>query len=334
MTGDTMTDKVPIEQLSSWLEQMLLIRVFEETGEKLSLRGRIPGGIHPAVGQEAVAVGVMSALEPDDVIASTHRSHHHALAKGLSPEGVMAELYTRSGGVMGGRGGSMHLADFSLGHYGGNGIVGAGVGIAMGVSLGMHLRGDSRVAVGFVGDGGVNVGRLWESVNLASIWSLPLIVVVENNQYAVETHVNHVTGGCDIVRRADGFGLPAFRVDGQDVVAVHEVITTARARATAGEGPTFVEAVTYRYFGHNSGEVARYRTQEEVQDWRSQRDPIDRVHGRLVALDALDDEGFAAMEAAAVVRVDEAVAFAEASPPPEPSVATQNVDDWDSSVAV
>ncbi|MEJ7774234.1 MAG: thiamine pyrophosphate-dependent dehydrogenase E1 component subunit alpha, partial [Nocardioidaceae bacterium] len=308
-----MPDEVSTEQLRSWLEQMLLIRVFEETGEKLSLRGRIPGGIHPAVGQEAVAVGVMSALEPDDVIASTHRSHHHALAKGLSPEGVMAELYTRSDGVVGGRGGSMHLADFSLGHYGGNGIVGAGVGIAMGVSLGMHLRKDPRVAVGFVGDGGVNVGRLWEAVNLASIWSLPLIVVVENNQYAVETHVDRVTGGCDIVRRARGFGLPAVRVDGQDVVAVHEAITGARSRATAGEGPTFVEAVTYRYSGHNSGEVAGYRTQEEVQDWRSQRDPIDRVRGRLVAAGALDDEAFAALESAAVTRVDEAVAFAEAS---------------------
>ncbi len=328
-----MPDEVSTEQLRSWLEQMLLIRVFEETGEKLSLRGRIPGGIHPAVGQEAVAVGVMSALEPEDVIASTHRSHHHALAKGLSPEGVMAELYTRSDGVVGGRGGSMHLADFSLGHYGGNGIVGAGVGIAMGVSLGMHLRKDPRVAVGFVGDGGVNVGRLWEAVNLASIWSLPLIVVVENNQYAVETHVDRVTGGCDIVRRARGFGLPAVRVDGQDVVAVHEAITGARSRATAGEGPTFVEAVTYRYSGHNSGEVAGYRTQEEVQDWRSQRDPIDRVRGRLVAAGALDDEAFAALESAAVTRVDEAVAFAEASPPPEPSSATAGVDVWDAAVA-
>ena len=328
-----MPDEVSTEQLRPWLEQMLLIRVFEETGEKLSLRGRIPGGIHPAVGQEAVAVGVMSALEPEDVIASTHRSHHHALAKGLSPEGVMAELYTRSDGVVGGRGGSMHLADFSLGHYGGNGIVGAGVGIAMGVSLGMHLRKDPRVAVGFVGDGGVNVGRLWEAVNLASIWSLPLIVVVENNQYAVETHVDRVTGGCDIVRRARGFGLPAVRVDGQDVVAVHEAITGARSRATAGEGPTFVEAVTYRYSGHNSGEVAGYRTQEEVQDWRSQRDPIDRVRGRLVAAGALDDDAFAALESAAVTRVDEAVAFAEASPPPEPSSATEGVDAWDAAVA-
>jgi len=328
-----MPDKVSTEQLRPWLEQMLLIRVFEETGEKLSLRGRIPGGIHPAVGQEAVAVGVMSALEPDDVIASTHRSHHHALAKGLSPGGVMAELYTRSDGVVGGRGGSMHLADFSLGHYGGNGIVGAGVGIAMGVSLGMHLRKDPRVAVGFVGDGGVNVGRLWEAVNLASIWSLPLIVVVENNQYAVETHVDRVTGGCDIVRRARGFGLPAVRVDGQDVVAVHEAITGARSRATAGEGPTFVEAVTYRYSGHNSGEVAGYRTQEEVQDWRSQRDPIDRVRGRLVAAGALDDDAFAALESAAVTRVDEAVAFAEASSPPEPSSAAQGVDAWDAAVA-
>src|SRR5258705_238398 len=229
-----MADEVPAEQLRAWIEQMLLIRMFEETAEKLSLRGRIPGGIHPAVGQEAVAVGTMAALAPDDIIASTHRSHHHALAKGLSPDGVMAELYTRRDGVVGGRGGSMHLASFPLGHYGGNGIVGAGVGIAMGVSLGIQLRGDNRVAVGFVGEGGVNVGRVWEAVTLASIWSLPLIVVVENNQYAVETHVDRVTAGGDIVRRAEGFGLTAARVDGQDVLAVHEAVAIARERAASG----------------------------------------------------------------------------------------------------
>ena len=328
-----MADEVPAEQLRAWLEQMLLIRTFEETAEKLSLRGRIPGGIHPAVGQEAVAVGTMAALAPDDIIASTHRSHHHALAKGLSPDGVMAELYTRRDGVVGGRGGSMHLASFPLGHYGGNGIVGAGVGIAMGVSLGIQLRGDNRIAVGFVGDGGVNVGRVWEAVNLASIWSLPLIVVVENNQYAVETHVDRVTAGGDIVRRAEGFGLTAARVDGQDVLAVHEAVAIARERAASGTGPTLLEAVTYRYFGHNTGEVARYRTQEEVQDWRSQRDPIDRARGRLAAAGVLDDAGFAALEAAATARVNEAVAFAEASPPPDPKTVTDNVDAWSLAVA-
>ncbi|MEV4624247.1 thiamine pyrophosphate-dependent dehydrogenase E1 component subunit alpha [Asanoa sp. NPDC049573] len=325
-------DETPTAQLREWLEQMLLIRAFEETAEKLSLRGRIPGGIHAAVGQEAVAVGVMSALRENDVISSTHRSHHHALAKGLSPDGVMAELYARRDGVVGGRGGSMHLASFPLGHYGGNGIVGAGAGIAMGVALGIQHRRDDNVAVGFVGDGGVNVGRLWEAVNLAAIWSLPLVVVVENNQYAVETHVNRVTGGGDIVRRAAGFGVAAERVDGQDVVAVHRMIAGARDRAVSGAGPTLVEAVTYRYYGHNTGEVARYRTQEEIADWRSQRDPIDSARARLVAASALDDDGFAVLETAAHARVEKAVAFAEASPQPDPKTAADNVDAWDVAV--
>lgn len=314
--------------LCRWLEDMMLIRAFEETAEKLSLRGRIPGGIHAAAGQEAVAVGTMAALQPADVISASHRSHHQALAKGLPPDRVMAELYTRVDGVVGGRGGSMHLADFDRGHYGGNGIVGAGVGIALGAALGMHLRHDPLVAVGFVGDGGANIGRLWEFVNLAAIWSLPLLVVMENNHYAVETNVEHVTGGGDIARRAEGFGLPAVKVNGQDVVEVYDAVATARARAVAGDGPTFVEADTYRFFGHNTGEVATYRTTDEVDDWRQNRDPVVRLRDRLVSEGHLDDDTYDAMEEAVVGRVEGAVAFAEASPQPDVGSLTHGVDGW------
>ena len=197
----------------SSLRGMMLIREFEETADKLSLRGKIPGGIHNSSGQEAVAVGVLSALDPLDVIATTHRSHHHTLAKGFSAREVMAELFTKSTGVSRGRGGSMHLGDFHRGHFGGNGIVGAGVGIAMGAALGIQQRGDAKVSVGFVGDGGVNTGRTWEAINMAVIWKLPLIVIIDNNQYAVETFVDRVTGGGDIAKRGEGFGLPSYTIN-------------------------------------------------------------------------------------------------------------------------
>jgi TPP-dependent pyruvate/acetoin dehydrogenase alpha subunit len=189
------------EERIALLRQMMRIREFEETADKLTLRGKVPGGMHNSSGQEAVAVGVLSALAPDDVIATTHRSHHHTLAKGMSAREVMAELFTKVTGISKGRGASMHLGDFKRGHFGGNGIVGAGVGIAMGAALGIQQRGDRRVAVGFVGDGGMNTGRTWESLNMAAIWKLPFILLVDNNQYAVETFVDRVTAGHDLAKR-------------------------------------------------------------------------------------------------------------------------------------
>lgn len=301
------------------LEMMLLIRRFEEEGERLSLRGRVPAGIHPAIGQEAVAVGVMRSLGPDDVICGTHRSHHLALARGLDPARTMAELFGRAPGLLGGRGGSMHLADFDHGFYGSNGIVGAGVGIAMGAALGMRMRADARVAVGFVGDGGVNTGRVWESVNLAVVWNLPLVVVVENNLYAVETTSSEVTGGGSTVERGRGFGIHVESIDGQDVDVVEACAAAARERALAGDGPSLIEAVTYRFSGHGSGERASYRTKEEIELNRQTRDPIVGFRDRLVVEGALSEDELAAMEERVRLRVEEAVAFAESAawPPPE-----------------
>ncbi|WP_051265622.1 thiamine pyrophosphate-dependent dehydrogenase E1 component subunit alpha [Nakamurella lactea] len=308
-----------------WLAAMILIRTFEERGDELALRGKIPGGMHPAIGQEAAAVGIARGLRGTDLVAGTHRAHHHALAKGMTPSAVLAELYGKASGSNGGRGGSMHLADFDLGLWGSNGVVGAGLGIAMGAALGAKQRGTDQVAAGIFGDGGANVGRVWEFTNLAAIWKLPLIVVCENNLYAVETQTSSVTGGADITRRAAGFGLPAFTVDGQDVVSVHQAVSEAADRARTGSGPTFLEILTYRYKGHDSGQVIRYRTDDEVQRWRSSKDPIENYAARLITAGLLDEAGLAALTDTARTTVDEAVTFAEEAPWPDPCTAAENV---------
>jgi TPP-dependent pyruvate/acetoin dehydrogenase alpha subunit len=313
------------DELLEWLQQMLLIRGFEQEAVRLSFANKIPGGIHSSEGQEAVAVGSIRALGPDDVVAGTHRSHHHALAKGLTPRSVMAELFGRVDGCAGGRGGSMHLVDISRHFLGSNGIVGGGLGLAMGSALAMRMQREPRVAVGYFGDGGANTGRTWEFVNLAALWKLPLIAVCENNLYAVETHISRAMAGESVARRASGFGLPAVVVDGQDVVAVHAATRAARDRALAGEGPTFIEARTYRYEGHNVGDSQNYRERTEVSDWRRERDPIERLRLRLREAGALDDAGYAAAEQRAKDLVEDAVAFAEESPWPDPATVDR---DW------
>jgi TPP-dependent pyruvate/acetoin dehydrogenase alpha subunit len=315
---ETALDPRASDQALGWLRTMLLIRRFEERAEQLTVRGKIPGGVHPAVGQEATAVGVAAALTRADTVSASHRGHHHALAKGVSANGLMAELYGKSTGVSGGRGGSMHLSGPDVGFIGSNGIVGASVGIALGDAFAAHYRGEQRVAVGFFGDGGINTGRTWEFLNLAGAWRLPLVAVCENNLYAVETPTAAVTGGGSMSRRAAGFGLTSLSVDGQDVFAVCDAAVAARARALAGEGPTFIEALTYRYSGHGSGEgVGSYRTAEEVATWRQSRDPIERCAARLSDLGALADGDLQILDKEAREAVDAAVSFAEESPWPE-----------------
>lgn len=324
----------PLPQLAddrvAWLSRMLLIRKFEEVAEALSLRGMIPAGVHPSIGQEGVAVGTMSALDPRDPFAATHRAHHHALARGTAPGLLMAELFGKRTGPQGGRGGSMHVGDLDLANLGGNGIVGAGVGIAMGVALGIQLTGDRHVAVGFVGDGGANVGRVWEFVNMAAIWGLPLVVIAENNLYAVETRIDRTLGGGSITRRAEGFGITAECIDGQDVDAVNRAVAAARGRAVAGEGPTLIEAQTYRYRGHGSGERANYRTDDEIEQWRASRDPIDRLAGELISSGGLNSETLDHLQRSADAAVASAVAYAEADEMPNPNSLMGNVDSWPS----
>jgi TPP-dependent pyruvate/acetoin dehydrogenase alpha subunit len=316
---------LPENELVEWLADMIMIRRFEEVADDLSLRGKVAGGIHPAIGQEAVAVGAVRALRDADVVTGTHRSHHHALAKGLPPDQVLAELYGKASGIDGGRGGSMHLADFERGLWGSNGIVGAGLGIALGASLGASVRSTGQVVAGFFGDGGANTGRVWEFVNLAAIWHLPLIAICENNLYAVETPSANVTGGGSVAARARGFGLPAEEVDGQDVLAVYRAVSAAADRARRGEGPTFLEVRTYRYRGHNTGEVIRYRTEGEVADWRSKRDPIDRFAAQLQSAGRLSADELLAVSDKKFAEIDAAVRFADESAWPDPATATVNV---------
>jgi TPP-dependent pyruvate/acetoin dehydrogenase alpha subunit len=306
----------PPEVLREWLEAMLTIRQFETESVRLSFAGKIPGGIHSSEGQEGVAVGSIRALTREDVVSGTHRSHHHALAKGMPARSVMAELYGRQDGSSSGRGGSMHLVDRSLNFLGSNGIVGAGLGIAMGAALGMYMQKQASVAVGYFGDGGANNGRVWESINLASLWKLPLIAICENNLYAVETHISNAMAGESVAARAAGFGLPTVIVDGQDIGAVYEATRQARERAIAGGGPTFIEARTYRYEGHNVGDVQNYREKQEVAEWRAERDPIERFHRKLIGEAIIDEAGYTEIEARAHATVADAIAFADASPWP------------------
>jgi TPP-dependent pyruvate/acetoin dehydrogenase alpha subunit len=315
----SLPEGVTSEHLLEWLDGMLMIRHFETESVRLSFAGKIPGGIHSSEGQEAVAVGTMAALGGQDVVSGTHRSHHHALAKGLGPRPVMAELFGKATGVSGGRGGSMHLVDADRRFLGSNGIVGAGLGLAMGAALGMKLQSQPLVAVGFFGDGGANNGRVWESVNLAALWGLPLLAVCENNLYAVETHISDAMAGASIADRASGFGLPAEAVDGQDILAVYDAVRRARQRALAGGGPTFLEMRTYRYEGHNVGDVQNYRELAEVEDWRANRDPISRLRRLVEASGVLGPDGYDAAVERARAAVDDAIVFAEASAWPDPA---------------
>lgn len=315
----------PASDLAEWLEMMVLIREFEEACEPLALANKIPGGAHLAVGQEAVAVGAIRALRPTDLVGSTHRGHHHALAKGLTPRSIMAEIYGKATGCRGGRCGTMHLSDVSLGYIGGNGIVGAGIGIAGGAALAAHLSGSDQVAVAFVGEGGSNTGRVWESVNLAAIWRLPLIVICENNLYEVETRLRRAMVGESVARRASGFGLPAVEIDGQDVCAVYRETAKACQRARSGEGPTFIEALTYRYHGHNTGEKVTYRTDDEVELWHRVKDPILRLRSALEAAAIMASDDFKIIVARVRTVIADAIAFAEESPWPDAESALADV---------
>ncbi len=304
---------------ADWLRQMIRIREFESVLDGLSMKGLIPGGVHVAIGQEAVAVGICAALSSADVLTCGHRAHHHSIAKGIKLEAAMAELFGKATGVSGGRGGTMHMAEMGVGLLGGNGIVGAGVGIAVGSALAGKMLDEARIAVGIFGDGGANIGRVWESVNLAALWKVPVIIVCENNQYAVQTPTHRSTAGDTIAARAVAFGMPAWRVNGQDVVAVHEAVCRARENALQGHGPTFIEAVTYRYLGHNTGEVTSYRPDTEAEEWRDLRDPIKQMAALLTEEGLVTDDEIDRISEEERAKVQRAIEFATSSPFPEPS---------------
>jgi acetoin:2,6-dichlorophenolindophenol oxidoreductase subunit alpha len=264
--------------------QMLRIRSFEEAANDLYRGAKMPGLTHLYMGQEGVAVGACEALRQDDFITSTHRGHGHCLAKGANVRRMYAELLGKEDGYCRGKGGSMHIADFENGNLGANAIVGGSAGIATGAAQSAKMRGTDQVVVCFFGEGALGQGLLYEVMNMAALWSLPVVYLCENNQYNEYTHFSETTAG-NIVARAAAFGIPGEEVDGQDVLAVNEVLRRAVARARAGSGPSFVVANTYRYHGHHVGDVDReyYRSKEEESEWKTNRDPIERLGSALIA---------------------------------------------------
>jgi pyruvate dehydrogenase E1 component alpha subunit len=316
------TDKsMSPERLKDFLREMLLIRRVEEKVEERFRAGELPGFLHVAIGQEAVAVGVCRALEDGDVIASTHRAHAHALAKGMHPNELMAELYGKVEGCSHGYGGSMHLYDTEHGLIGANAVVGGGLPAIVGSALAFKLRGEPRVAVAFFGDGATNIGTFHEALNLAQLWLVPAVFVCENNHYAESTPARQQLPLTDLTKRAEAFGMHSARVDGQDVEAVHRAAKRAADHARSGKGPVFLVAETYRLTGHYVGDPQVYRPKEEVRELRQTQDPIEKLRAKL----SLSDEEWEEMDAEATRIAEAAVEFAKAGTDPRPEDALRNV---------
>jgi pyruvate dehydrogenase E1 component alpha subunit len=299
------------------LTDMFLIRRFEEKAAEAYTLGKIGGFLHLYIGEEAVAVGATSALRPDDYAISAYREHGHCLAKGADPKRTMAELYGRRDGLSGGKGGSMHLFDKSVNFLGGHAIVGAHLPIAVGVGFAVKYQGGDQVVVCYFGDGAVPEGEFHESMNLAALWKLPVIFLCENNRYAMGTSVERALAQTEIWKFGQTYGIPSERVDGMDVLAVREAVARAVARARKQKTPALLEADTYRYRGHSMRDPAGavYRTKEEVEREKL-RDPITLFREKMLAADVLSEADVKAIEKDVNDRVDEAVAFADASPEP------------------
>ncbi|MGB9713591.1 MAG: pyruvate dehydrogenase (acetyl-transferring) E1 component subunit alpha [Candidatus Bathyarchaeales archaeon] len=304
--------------------KMLEIRFFEEKVFELYAQNLVPGTIHLYAGEEAVAVGVCSNLRKDDYITSTHRGHGHCLAKGADPKRVMAEILGKKTGYCKGKGGSMHIADFSIGMLGATAVVGAGIPIAVGAGLSIKLRGTDHVVACFFGEGASNQGTFHEGINMAAIWNLPAIFVCENNLYAMGTRQSMVMKIENIADRAVAYGIPGKVVDGNDIYAVYEVSREAVERARKGEGPTLIECKTYRHKGHSRVDPARYRPKEEVEAWLA-KDPIRRFKERLLQTKMLTEAEIAKIESETSATIEEAVKFAKESPFPAPEEALEDV---------
>lgn len=305
-----------VEKLREMLYQMYLIRDFEEAAQQQYYAGKVHGTMHLFIGEEAVAVGACAALRPDDQITSTHRGHGHAIAKGQDVRGMMAELLGKSSGVCRGRGGSMHMADLGLGSLGANGIVAGSIPLSVGAGLSARMQGTDRVVVCFFGDGASNNANFHESLNMASIWKLPVIFLCENNQYAMSMPAYRAVSAASISDRAIAYSMPGETVDGMNPLEVYQAVKRAAARARAGEGPTLVEAVTYRYTGHSRSDKQVYRTKEEVEEWKGY-DPIPNFQNWLIAQGHLTQAEADEIVAKVQADIADSIAFAEASEEPK-----------------
>lgn len=307
--------EVSQDKLTDLFRQMWVIRFFEEKVDEFFAKGMIHGTTHLAVGQEASAAGACALLDTEDKITSTHRGHGHCIAKGATPDKMMAELFGRTTGYCKGKGGSMHIADIDIGNLGANGIVAGGVPLAVGSALTAHMKKQNYVTVCFFGDGATNEGSFHEAVNLASVWQLPVIFVCENNQYGMSGPVEEMTNIETIADRAKGYGIPGVVADGNDIVDMMNTTHEAIEQARNGNGPTLIEAKTYRWKGHSKSDAKKYRTREEENEWKA-KDPIKRFKEVLIGAGLLTEEQAEEIRQDAKQEIADAVAFAEEGPMP------------------
>jgi pyruvate dehydrogenase E1 component alpha subunit len=322
------TTKIPpslsTNQMRKLYHQMWLIRYFDEKVDEFFARGAIHGTTHLCVGQEATATGACYVLENEDKITSTHRGHGHCIAKGADVNRMMAELFAKETGYCKGKGGSMHIADVDQGNLGANGIVGGGIPIAVGAALTSKMKNLGYVVLCFFGDGAANEGSFHEALNLASIWKLPVVFFCENNQYGMSGPVKEMVNIENIGDRASAYGIPGKVIEGNDLFSVIEATEKAATRAREGNGPTLIEAKTYRWKGHSKSDAKKYRTKEEEQYWRKEKDPIQLLANRIISDNLLAKEELEALQLQAREQIDSAVEFAEKSP--APSLASLELD--------
>jgi pyruvate dehydrogenase E1 component alpha subunit len=303
--------------LKDWYREMVLIRQFEENARQAYQQGKIGGFLHLYIGEEAIAVGAIHALKPEDHVVTHYRDHGHAIVRGLDPKRLMAELYGKETGVAKGRGGSMHFADTSKNFWGGYAIVGGHLTIAVGLGIASQRAGEKRVAMVFFGDGSTDAGQFYECLNLAALWKVPVVFMCENNQFGMGVAIDKASAVTNVYQKACMANIPAQQVDGMDALAVHAAVAKAVEEARDGGGPRFIEALTYRYQGHSVADPDKYRDKDKIDEWK-RRDAIERVKQRLLDR-GVQPEELAALEADVTRQVKEAVAFAEASPAPDPS---------------
>lgn len=304
--------------LLEWYKQMVLIRRFEQKSAELYQLGKIGGFLHLYIGQEAVAVGSIAARRPEkDHVITAYRDHAHALTVGSDPKALMAELLGKATGISKGKGGSMHFADVSRNYWGGYAVVGGHIPLGTGIALAEQYKETGGLVLCYMGDGATNIGYFHESLNLAGVWDLPIIYIVENNEYGMGTSVKRASAVPDMVSKAAAYGMPASQVDGMDVIKVYEATKQAVDAVVNGEGPQFLEMITYRYEGHSMGDPLRYRTKDEVEKWR-ENDPIGILERHLTNEEGATSEELEAIDEEVEQIIDEAVAFAEESPLPAP----------------
>ncbi len=307
------------EQLHDYYREMLMIRRFEEKAGQLYGMGLIGGFCHLYIGQEAVVVGMLAAIEDGDAVITSYRDHGHMLACGMDPRGVMAELTGRATGYSKGKGGSMHMFSAEKNFYGGHGIVAAQVPIGTGIAFAHKYKNNGRVCLTFFGDGAVNQGQIYESFNMAELWQLPVIYVIENNKYGMGTSVERASANPDLHIRGEAYNIPGKQVDGMDVLAVHTAAAEAVDYCRAGKGPYILEMMTYRYRGHSMSDPAKYRTREEVSKVRQERDPIERLRALMIEEGVADDEALKKIDKEVKDVISDAAEFAQDSPEPDPS---------------